>query len=1055
MPKNILAYIVSFALLLTTILFFNRAYNEMSIHANLANRHNAVLSSFQTLSKQVNNAAVLNPDFTEAGILNKKTNPFFTDSLEIAKQLELLASLVKDSINIGLAKELDAAMHKELSWILNSNVPDSIIHHNSTEHISAFLQINALINQGTNRTNFLIGYRTNQLNKHIGYVRLWMIAFAALSVLLLLFTTTNLFVQRSKRKSKEQEMETVLNRINDGVVSLDNDWRYVFLNDAALTTHPYSKKETIGKVIWDVHPQMKGTIFWDRYHEAMDTKKVTEIESYYAPMDTWFSVKVYPSGDGLTIFYKNITDSKKAEQQLSKSLKEIEDYKFALDESSIVAVTDHKGIITHANGNFCKISKYTINELIGQDHRIINAGHHPKEFIKGLWVTIANGKIWKGELKNKAKDGSIYWVDTTIVPFLDENGKPYQYVAIRADITERKLIEQSLLSSLKEIADYKFALDESSIVSVTDQKGIIKHANVNFCNISKYTIDELISQGHRIINPSHHTMAFIKDLWVTISSGKIWKGELKGKAKDGAIYWVNKTIVPFLDDEGKPYQYVTISTDITERKKVEEQQKLSASIINSSDDAILSKNLDGTVTSWNHGAEKVFGYKADEIVGRPIGTIIPLHLQSEENEIIEKISKGEFVEHFETERITKEGKIVKVSLTISPIKDNEGNIVGASKIARDITFQKEAEEKIIKSEHIYKTIASSIPGSVICLLDDEYRYFLIEGDMLEKLGYSRKKLFGNKASEVLQPEVFASLLDSFKKVFEGKIVSREVTINGFDIISRYIPLKNEKGSVYAIMSVAIDVTQLKKAQKDIQELNRGLEEKIAQRTAQLEAVNKELESFSYSVSHDLRAPLRIIDGFSKILLEDYMDKIDEDGQQNIQVIVRNARKMGQLIDDLLNFSKLGRAEMVIATINMNLLVEEVIQQLESSGIRIPQKLTINKLVKANGDNSLIKQVWENLISNAIKYSANKQEPIMEIGMLAGSNTYYIKDNGAGFNMKYADKLFGVFQRLHKAEEFTGTGVGLALVQRIILRHGGKIWAEAKEKEGATFYFNLS
>ncbi|WP_264563532.1 PAS domain-containing sensor histidine kinase [Flavobacterium sp. N3904] len=251
-------------------------------------------------------------------------------------------------------------------------------------------------------------------------------------------------------------------------------------------------------------------------------------------------------------------------------MKELDDYKYALDESSIVAITDPKGIIIHANDNFCKISKYSREELIGRDHRIINSSFHPKEFIRDLWVTIANGKIWKGELKNKAKDGTVYWVDTTIVPFLNQDGKPYQYVAIRSDITQRKQSEESLLKSLKEVSDYKFALDESSIVAITDQKGIINFVNDNFCKISKFSREELIGKDHRIINSGFHPKEFIRDLWVTIGHGKIWKGELKNRAKDGSYYWVDTTIVPFLNEVGKPFQYVAIRSDITLRKKAEE-----------------------------------------------------------------------------------------------------------------------------------------------------------------------------------------------------------------------------------------------------------------------------------------------------------------------------------------------------------------------------------------------------------------------------------------------------------------------------------------------------
>jgi len=258
---------------------------------------------------------------------------------------------------------------------------------------------------------------------------------------------------------------------------------------------------------------------------------------------------------------------------LQKSIKEAADYKYALEESFIVAMTDQKGIINYANDNFCKISKYSREELIGQDHRIINSGFHSKEFIRNLWVTIANGKIWRGELKNKAKDGTFYWVDTTIVPFLDDKGKPYQYVASRADITARKETEEHLEKSLKEISDYKYALDESSIVAITDQKGIIKHVNINFCRISKYSADELIGQDHRIINSEYHSKEFIRNLWVTIANGKIWRGELKNRAKDNTYYWVDTTIVPFLNEQGKPYQYIAIRADITGRKLAEAENK--------------------------------------------------------------------------------------------------------------------------------------------------------------------------------------------------------------------------------------------------------------------------------------------------------------------------------------------------------------------------------------------------------------------------------------------------------------------------------------------------
>ncbi len=259
-----------------------------------------------------------------------------------------------------------------------------------------------------------------------------------------------------------------------------------------------------------------------------------------------------------------------AVNDIAAPLKELNDLKSALDEHAIVAITDASGKIIYVNDKFCAISKYSREELLGKDHRIINSGHHPKAFIRSIWQTIGGGRVWKGEIKNKARDGSYYWVDTTIVPYLDDRGKPYQYIAIRADITERKRIEEQMASNINELADVKAALDEHAIVAITDQTGKIIHVNDKFCAISQYAREELLGQDHRIINSGFHPKAFIRGIWQTISRGSVWKGEIKNRAKDGSYYWVDTTIVPYLEERGKPYQYIAIRADITERKNAEE-----------------------------------------------------------------------------------------------------------------------------------------------------------------------------------------------------------------------------------------------------------------------------------------------------------------------------------------------------------------------------------------------------------------------------------------------------------------------------------------------------
>jgi signal transduction histidine kinase len=235
-----------------------------------------------------------------------------------------------------------------------------------------------------------------------------------------------------------------------------------------------------------------------------------------------------------------------------------------------------------------------------------------------------------------------------------------------------------------------------------------------------------------------------------------------------------------------------------------------------------------------------------------------------------------------------------------------------------------------------------------------------------------------------------------------------------------------------------------------------LEQRVRERTAQLEAANKELEAFSYSVSHDLRAPLRAIDGFSRIILEDYVDRLDDEGKRFLNIIRGNTQKMGELIDDLLVFSRLGRQEVRASDIDMGKLAMAASEEIKLAVPERKVQFTIKTLSPAQGDKAMIRQVIANLLSNAVKFTRPKENAIIEVGgSKEGDETvYYVKDNGVGFDMQYAHKLFGVFQRLHSAEEFEGTGVGLAIVQRIIHRHGGRVWAVGKVDEGATFYFTL-
>lgn len=262
-------------------------------------------------------------------------------------------------------------------------------------------------------------------------------------------------------------------------------------------------------------------------------------------------------------------------------------------------------------------------------------------------------------------------------------------------------------------------------------------------------------------------------------------------------------------------------------------------------------------------------------------------------------------------------------------------------------------------------------------------------------------------------------------------------------------------SIFVVL-LLMNIARQRRREIEDRRLRIKLEKRVRERTEQLQATNEELESFSYSVSHDLRSPLRAVEGFSLILEEDYGDRLDEEGKRVLTVVRDNAKKMNALIDDLLTFSRLGRQPLQTSNINMKQLVNSVYKEIQSQTETESVKFVVGELPDAQGDYSLLKQVWLNLLSNAVKYSSEKSDPVIEVqGWIEGEEIVYsVKDNGAGFDMEYYNKLFVVFQRLHKAEGFPGTGVGLAIILRIIVRHGGRVWAEGKKGEGATFYFTL-
>lgn len=407
-------------------------------------------------------------------------------------------------------------------------------------------------------------------------------------------------------------------------------------------------------------------------------------------------------------------DSEIKSDKLKHALRMLDQQKFALDQHAIVAITDVKGTITYVNDLFCDISGYGKDELIDQNHRLLNSGHHPKEFFRRMYLDISKGKVWHGEICNRNKTGELYWVETTITPFLDENGKPESYIAIRTDITASKAAEQKIKHSeselrqaLKSLDQQKFALDQHAIVAITDVKGTITYVNELFCGISGYDQDELIGQNHRLLNSGHHPTDFFRNMYLEISKGKVWHGEICNKNKNGELYWVETTITPVLDEKGKPKSYIAIRTDITATKETEQKIKHSENELRQAlksldqqkfaldQHAIVAiTDVKGTITYVNDLFCGISGYEKDELIGQNHRLLNSGHHPTEFfRSMYLDISKGK-VWHGEICNRNKSGDLYWVETTITPFLDDHGKPISYIAIRTDITASKAAEKKI-------------------------------------------------------------------------------------------------------------------------------------------------------------------------------------------------------------------------------------------------------------------------------------------------------------------------------------------------------------------------
>jgi PAS domain S-box-containing protein len=512
-------------------------------------------------------------------------------------------------------------------------------------------------------------------------------------------------------------------------------------------------------------------------------------------------------------------------------------------------------------------------------------------------------------------------------------------------------------------------------------------------------------------------------------------------------------------------------------QQAEAARSFLAAIVESSDAAIVGKDLKGTVVSWNAGAERMFGYTPAEIIGQPITRIIAQDRPNEEPRLLQEIQQ-DAIRYYETVRIRKDGKPINVSLIASPVKNRDGKIIGISSIARDVTEWKRAEQQVAESRAQLSNIINSAMDAIITV-DAEQRIQLFNAAAETMFRCERGDAIGQPLDRFI-PESLRGAhrehVNRFGATGEtGRTMAHLRPLSGVRADGQQFPIEasisqTEFNGQKLYTVILRDITERQRAEQllerqteklqeqteQIGRMNLELERRVTERTAELTAANHELEAFTYSVAHDLRAPLRHIDAFSKILHEEYTGVLPPDGQRYLQSIRNSSQHMSRLVDDLLNLARVGRQELKRQPTSLDGLVAEVVPEFkeEIKGRQIDWH--IQPLPTVECDAGLMRVVFVNLLSNALKYTRPRAVSRIEIGSIEvnGTTAVYVRDNGVGFNMKYADKLFRVFQRLHRADDFEGTGVGLATVDRIMQKHGGSVWAEAAVDKGAVFYVTV-
>ena len=708
------------------------------------------------------------------------------------------------------------------------------------------------------------------------------------------------------------------------------------------------------------------------------------------------------------------------------------------------------------NGAAIEHYGYTRDEFLRMTVLNIRPPEDVPEITKYL-ASLPEGRQVSGVWRHVCKDGTLIRVEVTSHD-TEWQGCPARLV-LAYDVTKRET-SAAALAQLQ--ARYRTLVELSPEPIHVHRDGrftFMNSAAVKFFRAE--SLEQMIGRSlYDFLLPEFQ--AIVKARVGRMERGEVLpRSEQRMRVLDGSVIDVEVSAAP-ISDEGKPAVMVMLR-DITERKRAERALASSEERFR----ALTELNAD-----WYWEQDEFFRF-VDLAQGRDRNGVLQQYVGKTRWELpFNRASDEEWARHketleahetfydFEMARIDDDGHVLRyISISGYPIFDDQGRFTGYRGIGKDVSERKRALKALEESENRYRTLVDLSPAPIYLHRDGIFR-FLNRAALDFYHASSPDQLIGKDSRDFVAEPYRARSIERVRRMMAGEhlprielqIIILDGEVRDAELAASIIDEAGER----SVMVVLRDITDRKRAERELKLLNEELEIRVGDRTAQLEASNRELEAFAYSVSHDLRAPLRTIDGFSAAVLEDYARTMDPQAQDYLARIRAATERMGTLIDDLLGLSRVSSSEFSRKTVDLSRISSSIAEELRSADVRRNVEVSVAEGLSADGDPGLLRVLMQNLLDNAWKFTRRQARARVEVGQRqqGGERVFYVRDNGVGFDMTYAAKLFGVFQRLHAVRDFEGSGVGLATAQRIVRRHGGRIWAEAEIGKGAVFYFTL-